>query len=187
VATGGRLALTAIVLAAASCAAPGFNNPVAIVTSGLQHAVSCRSSISASPRYRMLAAHMPLSRPTDATLEQLADDNYATASEAEALVLWHQGMQSCRNDLLSIALEEEPLSLAIIVPFWNREDEIYVGIIKQKLTWGQGLLQLRQILADALTKFADQTIRLNVQSNSAKQAELSRRVSILNALVGILP
>ena len=130
---------------------------------------------------------MPLDRPADATLEQLADDNHATASEAEALVLWHQDMQSCRNDLLSVAIEEEPLSLAIIVPFWNREDEVYVGIIKQRLTWGQGQLQLRQILADTLTIFADQAVRLNAQSTGARQAELSRRVSILNALIGTLP
>lgn len=183
----GRLALAAIALAAASCAGSGVNNSVATVTRLLQHAVACRSSVSDSPRYRELAAHMPLDRPADATLEQLADDNHATASEAEALVLWHQDMQSCRNDLLSVAIEEEPLSLAIIVPFWNREDEVYVGIIKQRLTWGQGQLQLRQILADTLTIFADQAVRLNAQSTGARQAELSRRVSILNALIGTLP
>lgn len=102
------LALTATALAAASCAAPGVNNSVATVTRLLQRAVGCRSSVSASPRYRVLAAHMPLDRPAQATLQQLADDNHATASEAEALVVWHQDMQSCRNDLLSVAIEEEP-------------------------------------------------------------------------------
>lgn len=93
VATVGRLALTAIALAAASCALPSINNPVGTITSGLKHAASCRSSICASPRYRVLAAHMPLGHPTDATLEQLADANEATASKAEALILF---VRTCR-------------------------------------------------------------------------------------------
>jgi hypothetical protein len=76
---------------------------------------------------RLLADHMPLARPIDATLEQLTDPSVASAPEAKILALWYKDLQACRNDLLSFAVEEEPLSLAIIVPFWSREDEVYAA------------------------------------------------------------
>jgi hypothetical protein len=75
----------------------------------------------------------------------------------------------------------------LVLSAWADEDAVFVGVIQRKLTWGVAATRLRAIQVKLLSELTDRAIQINAQLNSAKQAELSRRVAILDALTNLAP
>jgi hypothetical protein len=174
----------------AACATPADGDANRILTESRvasHDAMQCRRSVADKPRYQQIAAHMPLVDPYRATLAQMTDSTLASEDDAVALGLWLQDIQGCRQQLVKASLHTFPTSLAILVGSWNKEDQIFVLLVKRKLVWGEAVARLRRNQAELLSALTDQAVRLSEQISSAKQAELTRRVSILNALTNLAP
>jgi hypothetical protein len=66
-------------------------------------------------------------------------------------------------------------------------DEVFVGVIQRKLSWGAAATRLRAIQVRLLSNLTDRAIQVDAQLNSAKQAELARRVAVFDALTNLAP
>jgi hypothetical protein len=159
----------------------------ATFTSVSHEANACRSHVAADPRYRQLAVHMPLVQPFDTTLVQLTDPRFASHDDIVALGYWLDDMQSCRAHLSDAVLRAFPVALSVLVAGWNRDDETFADLADHKLAWGPAVRRLRNNRAETLKELTDQMLTMAKQLNSNEQAELSRRVAVLNAITNLAP
>jgi len=96
-------------------------------------------------------------------------------------------MQTCRRRVANYLRQNSPTSLAPVLSAWTDEDEVFVGVVQRKLSWGTAATRLRTIQISLLSKLTDRAIQLDAQFNSARQAELSRRVAVFDALTNLAP
>jgi hypothetical protein len=111
----------------------------------------------------------------------------ADADEIRSLTAWTQDMQKCRREVIGLVRQRSPISLALVLSAWADEDEIFVGVIQRKLSWGSAATRLRAIQIKLLSSLTDRAIQVDAQLNSAKQAELARRVAVFDALTNLAP
>lgn len=152
-----------------------------------REAVACHRSVASEPRYRDLIGLLPLTAPYRASVIQMTNTERANADQIRALTGWTQDIQKCRREVIGYVRESSPVSLALVLSAWADEDAVFVGVIQRKLTWGVAATRLRAIQVKLLSELTDRAIQINAQLNSAKQAELSRRVAILDALTNLAP
>jgi hypothetical protein len=147
----------------------------------------CRGTIAAKPGYQALAKHMPLATPYSTTLLQMTDAAFASDDDIVTLGLWLDDIRKCREQIVDAAVRGFPTSLAVIVDRWNKDDEAFVLLATRKLPWGKMVLKLRTNHAEMLDAIARQELQLSQQLSSERQAELSRRVALFNALTNLVP
>jgi hypothetical protein len=184
-----RLLLVISCLAEVACASSDIEPRELVETAEdtIHAGVECRSSVSRKPEYRGLARHMPLVDLNKATLTQMTDTSLATQDDYSVIADWQQDIRACRDRLLEVIERTDPLYVPIVLTGWNNDDEILVLLARRKLAWGDAVMRLRVNRAEMLTKVADQLSHTMVQMNQERQATLSRRVSLINALVGAIP
>jgi hypothetical protein len=149
--------------------------------------IACRNTIAAKPRYHLLATRMPLATVFDATLPQMAASTLASDDEVAALELWLNDTRTCRKQLADEVLRASPASLGILVTNWNKDDEAFVLLATRKVAWGKTIMKLRANRAEMLDGASHEILQLVQQMDSEKQAELTRRVAIFNALTNLAP
>lgn len=142
-----------------------------------RQAVTCNRSIASDIRYQHLASLLPLAAPYQASVVQMTNTDRASADEIRALTGWTQDIQKCRRDVIAL-VRLSPISLALVLSAWADEDEVFVGVIQRKLSWGAAATRLRAIQVRLLSNLTDRAIQVDAQLNSAKQAELARRVAV---------
>ena len=152
-----------------------------------REAVACNRSIASDARYRHLISLAPLVTPYQASVVQMTNTSLADDSEIRALIAWTQDMQKCRREVIGWVRQSSPISLALVLSAWADEDEVFVGVIQRKLSWGVAATRLRAIQIKLLSSLTDRAIQVDAQLNSAKQAELARRVAIFNAITNLAP
>ncbi len=163
------------------------NRQMADLLSLSREALACRRSVASDPQYQMIAARMPLVRLYLATLAQMADTRFATDDEINALALWTHAIQTCREHLVDAVLRQTPASLAPFITSWNEQDQVFVLLVRRKLAWGEAVLRLRTVEAELFSKLTDQAVQIAAELNRNKQAELSRKIAIFNALTNLAP
>jgi len=152
-----------------------------------QDAASCRRSLANNIEYEPIARRMPLVDIYQATIRQMADAQLATPEEVSVLLAWTQELQKCRQKTLAAIRQHSPIALGRVLTAWNAEDGVFVLLSKRRLTWGNAVTRLRTIRGELFSKLTDQAFRESAQLNANKQAQLTRRVSILNALTNLAP
>ena len=68
-----------------------------------------------------------------------------------------------------------------------QRDEVFVGVIQRKFSWGTSAARLRATQIKLLSDVTDRAIQIDAQLSSTKQAELSRRVAVFDALTNPAP
>ena len=152
-----------------------------------RQAVACNRSIASDARYQHLTSLLPLAAPYQASVVQMTNTDRASADEIRALTGWTHDMQKCRRDVIALVRQNSPISLALVLSAWADEDEVFVGVIQRKLSWGTAATRLRAIQVKLLSSLTDRAIQVDAQLNSAKQAELARRVAVFDALTNLAP
>ncbi|MBS0642034.1 MAG: hypothetical protein JSS43_19385 [Proteobacteria bacterium] len=117
----------------------------------------------------------------------MTDSNKVDDAERNALLAWTQDMQRCRQQAIEYVRKREPVFLALVLSAWTDEDGVLVKVIQRKLSWGDAATQLRTIQIKLLSSLTDRAIQVDAQLNSARQAELSRRVAIFDAITNLAP
>jgi len=117
----------------------------------------------------------------------MTNTDRANDDEAHALTAWTQDIQKCRRDEIDWVRQSSPISLALVLSAWADEDEVFVGVIQRKLSWGVAATRLRAIQIKLLSSLTDRAIQIDAQLSSAKQAELARRVAIFDAITNLAP
>jgi hypothetical protein len=152
-----------------------------------REAIACNRSVAGDARYQHLAGLIPLAAPYRASVVQMINTNLANEEEVRTLTVWTQDMQKCRRAALEYLRQNSLLSLALVLSAWAEEDEVFVGVIQRKLPWGVAAARLRSAQIKLLSDLTDRAIQIDAQVNSAKQAELSRRVAVFDALTNLAP
>jgi hypothetical protein len=152
-----------------------------------QEAVACNRSIASEARYQDLTKLLPLAAPYQASVIQMINTARAKDDEIRALTAWSQDMQKCRHEVIGYVRQSSLVSLALVLSTWADEDAVFVGVIQRKVSWGVAATRLRAIQVKLLSELTDRAIQIDAQLNSAKQAELSRRVAIFDALTNFAP
>jgi len=152
-----------------------------------RQAVTCNRSVAGDVRYQHLARLLPLAAPYQASVAQMTNTDRANADEIRALTAWTHDMQRCRREVIGLVRKSSPISLALVFSAWADEDEVFVGVIQRKLSWGSAATRLRTIQIKLLSSLTDRAIQVDAQLSSAKQAELARRVAVFDALTNLAP
>lgn len=152
-----------------------------------REAVACNQSVAREVRYQNLTRLLPLTAPYRASVIQMTNTERANDDEARALMAWTQDIQKCRREVIDYVRQNEPLALALLLSAWVDEDAVFVEVIQRKLSWGVAATRLRAIQVKLLSQLTDRAIQIDAQLNSARQAELSRRVAIFDALTNLAP
>jgi hypothetical protein len=152
-----------------------------------REAIACNRSVAGDARYRHLAGLIPLAAPYRASVVQMIDTDLANEEEVRTLTAWTQDIQKCRRAALEYIRQNSLLSLALVLSAWAEEDEVFVGVIQRKLPWGVAATRLRAAQIKLLSDLTDRAIQIDAQVNNAKQAELSRRVAVFDALTNLAP
>jgi hypothetical protein len=152
-----------------------------------RQAVTCNRSIASDARYQHLASLVPLAAPYQASVIQMTNTDRADADEIRSLTAWTQDMQKCRREVIGLVRQRSPISLALVLSAWADEDEVFVGVIQRKLSWGSAATRLRAIQIKLLSSLTDRAIQVDAQLNSTKQADLARRVAVFDALTNLAP
>jgi hypothetical protein len=179
---------TAFILA--GCATSGdfeANQLVSNAISIQREAAACSQSIARDARYQYIASLLPLTAPYQATVIQMTNTDTADTAESRTLLAWTQDMQKCRRQVISYVRQSAPIFLALILSAWADEDGVLAGVIQRKVSWGNAATQLRIIQVKLLSSLTDRAIQLDAQLDSAKQAELARRVAIFDAITNLAP
>lgn len=152
-----------------------------------RQAVTCNRTIASDARYQHLVSLVPLAAPYQASVVQMTNTDRANADEVRALSAWTQDMQRCRQEVIKLVRQSSPISLALVLSAWADEDEVFVGVIQRKLSWGRAATRLRAVQIKLLSSLTDRAIQVDAQLNSAKQAELARRVAVFDAITNLVP
>jgi len=123
----------------------------------------------------------------DATLPQMTDTRLASPGDITSLGTWLKNLEECRHEISRIALRDFPTALAILVTAWNKEDETFILLATQKLTWGKAIMAIRASHAEMLNALVRQAQQLAQQASAERQAELSRRIALFTALTNLAP
>jgi hypothetical protein len=172
------------------CATSADVQSSALITDAMtiqRQAVACNRSIASDVRYQHLVGLVPLAAPYQASVAQMTNTDRATTDETRALIAWTQDMQKCRREVIGLVRQDSPVSLALVLSAWADEDDVFVGVIQRKLSWGVAATRLRAIQIKLLSSLTDRAIQVDAQLNSAKQAELARRVAIFDAFTNLAP
>jgi hypothetical protein len=152
-----------------------------------REAAACNRSIASDSRYQYITTLLPLAAPYQATVVQMTNPRTADDAEIRTLLAWTQDMQKCRQRVIGYFRQNAPIFLAFILSAWVDEDEVLVGVIQRKVSWGDAAAHLRTIQIKLLSNLTDRAIQVDAQLNSARQAELSRRVAIFDAITNLAP
>jgi hypothetical protein len=133
-----------------------------------RQAVACNRSVADDARYQHLVSLLPLAAPYQASVGQMTNTDRANADEIRALMGWTQDTQKCRRDVIGLVRQSSPISLALVLSAWADEDEVFVGVIERKLSWGTAATRLRGIQIKLLSSLTDRAIQVDAQLNSAK-------------------
>jgi hypothetical protein len=152
-----------------------------------REAVACNRSIASEARYQDITHLLPLVAPYQASVIQMTNTGRAGDGEIRALTAWTQDIQQCRPQVIGYVRQSSPASLALVLSAWTDEDAVFVDVIQRKLSWGAAATRLRAIQVKLLSELTDRAIQIDAQLSSAKQADLSRRVAIFDALTNLAP
>jgi hypothetical protein len=130
---------------------------------------------------------LPLAAPYQASVIQMTNTERANDDEIRALTSWTQDIQKCRREVIGYVRQTSPVSLALVLSAWADEDAVFVGVLQRKLPLGVAATRLRTIQVKLLSELTDRAIQIDAQLNSAKQAELSRRLAIFDAIANLAP
>ena len=75
----------------------------------------------------------------------MTNTDRANDDEAHALTALMQDIQKCRREVIDWVRQSSPISLALVLSAWADEDEVFVGVIQRKLSWGVAATCLRAI------------------------------------------
>jgi len=139
-------AMAFVIVAAmlASCATPAQRQYKATSEAwkaGLNQSNQCSNTLIFNPAYAPLAVKMSLVGKTP-TLEQEADQTYASPQEATLLLDWHRNHQACRDILLGVAQQQVAFMVQPLSEGYAAYDRIYLTLVQQKITWGEANREL---------------------------------------------
>ncbi len=179
-----RLMAWALSFSLAGCATAAQRQFQAISSGNTQieaQTKACATVVYNDPSLASVRPHAPM-LATDATLQQLADQSFATAEEGAALTAVWPRLTACRKATLEALVSTTPGFVPILTRAYSQVDDATILLIQHKLSWGDYAKRRRDIEAASLAATQAEANRVTAGLRQENDAELARRQAAANAL-----
>jgi hypothetical protein len=136
----------AVAVILAGCATAAQRQYQAMATnnrSAVQEFQACAETVYNSPD-APLRRHVPFT-VTDATLEQLSDNSFATDNEIRLILQAHPKIQACRQQALDRVTQSTPSFAAIMATLYAKSDDSLIQLISTRQSWGEHTRHVRDL------------------------------------------
>jgi hypothetical protein len=179
-----RLIVVATTVALAACATGAQRQYEAMVTNGKvagDQVATCSAAAYNSPEFEPVRPHLP-PKLDDATLVQLADQNFPNDNEIAAIVATHPKYNACRQAFLNQLSQTAPSLAAIWAALYTKNEAVTVQLVQKKLPWGEYLTRAKANASDTKLQLNQESQRIVAGLNRSHEAELARRQAAANAM-----
>jgi hypothetical protein len=132
------LLITALAAQLMGCQSqPNLHEDLAVVTmqSAQERLNSCVSAIYVEPQFEPIARHMPMN-DRGITLDQLADNHFATDEEVGLLSAYYMRTEVCRQAYLTELQSGAPSAARLMSQAFAQNRESFVDLLSKKQSWG---------------------------------------------------
>lgn len=170
--------LAALLFGCATAAQRQLQGMVAGNRAAAQDFQACVAAIYNQPDLAPLRRDLPPNVRT-ASLEQLANQNFASAEEIRLILANHPKLQACRQQLVAQVSQTMPAVAPILVNTTAAEDNYTIELVQRKLRWGEFLRRLREAIGKGDSEIAAEGRSLMAGLQQAHEAELVERQEAL--------
>lgn len=153
----------------------GSNN-----TAVAQEWKACVAAIYNSSELEPLRRDLPPS-PDKASLEQLANENFASDVQRQLIAANYPRLRACRQNGIDTLAQATPTVVPIYTKLFVTDDSNLVLLVQRKLRWGEFLQRLRSASQVAASELATENQRVVAGLQAANEAELAQRRAALQA------
>jgi hypothetical protein len=140
----------------------------------------CVAAIYNSPELEPLRTDLPLD-PENATLAQLANENFASDAEIQIIVTNYPRLQFCRQNTVNRLARTTPGWVPIFAKMFVTNDNNLVLLVQHKLRWSEFLRRLRDASAVARSELSVENQRILAGLEAEHEAEVAQRRAALQA------
>lgn len=134
----------------------------------------CFAGIDNNSSYNIIRNYLPISNSGE-TIEMLSNQKIPTQQESKVLTSLANDMKKCRNIRTSGQYKISNALGSISQENSDRKDALYVSLIQRKITWGEGVKQLKQINSDSAQKEAIAFANIQGGLQNQHNAEIAQR------------
>jgi hypothetical protein len=182
------LSVAGVAVILAGCATAAQRQYQAMATnnrSAVQEFQACAETVYNSPDYAPLRRHVPFT-VTDATLEQLSDNSFATDNEIRLILEAHPKIQACRQQALDRVTQSTPSLAAILATLYAKGDDSLIQLISKRRTWGEHTRQVRDLAIEGRSELTAEAQRVTAELQQSHEAELAQRQAAAQAATAAL-
>ena len=166
--------MTALLFGCASAAQRQLAATVAANRAAAQEFQACTAAIYNQPELAPLRRDLP-PNVRNASLEQLANQNFVSDEEIRLILANHPKLQVCRQQLVAEVSQTMPTVAPILVSMTTAEDNYTIELLQRKLRWGEFLQRLRETVNEGDAEIAAEGRRLLAGLQQAHESELMQR------------
>ncbi len=144
-------------------------------------AAKCMAPVNADPKYVPLWVHTP-KPPSAPSMAQLADGNYATASEVVLLENHRDALLPCRTAMLNALAGIDARLTNTFSDVSNSNDMLVLAVAQGKLTWGVANQQLQDLRRSGAKALLADIHQIDAELQQENAAELAHRAQVANAI-----
>jgi hypothetical protein len=141
---------------------------------------SCIADVAANSEFARILKHVPIDGGP-ATLEQKADQSFATAQEAKVVLAWRADFGDCRQALNTAEQSFAPTLMPALLEAQNASDSVWVKVVHRELNWGGALQQLADIQTTIREKSQQVGKEMTAELQQEHQAEMAQRHAVASA------
>jgi hypothetical protein len=167
------VAVTAYALSLAACASEGRTQNVLIALT-VQQLNTCQMQVYNSEESTPLRKVLPF-KFSDATPEQLANENYATDEEIAALRAMHPSNRACAEVALDQLAQEAPALVSIETANANDAVNSWIDLIQRRQTWAAHIRRIRDLDEAARTKIVSELQKNDTGTAQSTSERLAAR------------
>jgi hypothetical protein len=174
------IAAAAPLLACATGAQRQLQAIAANTVAAVQESEACVAAIYNSPELEPLRRDLPLN-PENASIAQLANENFASDAGVQLIVANYPRLQACRQNTINRLAQATPGYVPVFAKMFVTNDSNLVLLVQRKLRWGEFLQRLRDATLAARSELAAENQRIMAGLEAEHEAELARRQAALQA------
>jgi hypothetical protein len=175
------LTICALLAGCATAAQRQYQAMVSNDRSAVQDLQACAAAVYNSPEFTPLRRHVPY-KATDATLEQLSDNSFASDEEVRIILAVHPELQSCRKQAFDRIAQSTPTLVPIMLGVVTKGEDSLIDLIPKKQSWGAHVRQVRDTTIEGSAELQAEARRIVAGLQQSHEAEIAERQRATEAL-----
>jgi hypothetical protein len=145
---------------------------------GNERGRACFALVRANQTYLEVLTFFPVLDSEAMPLATTLNQSYATPDQATTLVALNRDVQACR-ELRYVAWQDtDPVSVSIFRDGDVEENEIYAGLVRRQISWGDAASRLQKTARFTIARVRKNEANMRADAEQSHSAELGRRAVI---------